>query len=120
MITPQNVIQSIDQIPVAAPTPHAPKAPPAGASQTVIARMIVTTAPMMTACHADMRSTGRSTSSSTIGMSAMSVLPKVECAGSSDCTNEGSGSASMSIVPLSAEEPTSLRHDRPIQTIVTQ
>jgi hypothetical protein len=95
MITPQKVIQSIDHMPVAAPTPHAAKVPPTGAPHTVMARMIVTTAPMITACHADIRITGSNTSSSTIGISAISVLPSVECAGSSDWTNEGSASASI-------------------------
>ena len=99
MITPQKVIQSIDQMPVPAPTPHAANVPPTGAFHTVIARMIVTTDPMMTACQADIRSTGSSTSRSTMGISAMSVLPSVECAGLSDWTNEGRASASIEITP---------------------
>src|SRR5581483_6694554 len=84
MITPQNVIQSIDQKPVPAPSPHAANVSLAGVPHTVAARMIVTTAPIVTACHADIRMTGSKTSSSTIGISAMSVLPSVECAGLSD------------------------------------
>src|SRR5579875_2237378 len=93
MTTPQKVIQSIDQNPVPAPTPQAPKASPAGAPHTAMARMIVTRAPMMTACHADIRSTGSRTSSSTIGTSATSVLPRVECAGFSGWTNDPAAAA---------------------------
>ena len=78
MITPQNVIQLIDQKPVPAPMPQAPNASPAGVLHTVIARMIVTTAPMVTACHADIFSTGSKMSSNTMGTSAISVLPSVE------------------------------------------
>src|SRR5215472_11195686 len=88
MITPQNVIQSIDQMPVPAPTAHAPNVPPTGAPQTAIARMMVTTAPMITARHADIRITGSSIRSRTIGMSATSVLPSVEWAGLSDWVND--------------------------------
>src|SRR6185437_1001683 len=99
MITPQKVIQSIDQTPVAAPTPHARRVPPTGAPHTVTARTIVTTDPMMTACQADIRSTGSSTSSSTMGISAISVLPQVEWAGLSDWINAGTASASTEITP---------------------
>jgi hypothetical protein len=99
MITPQNVIQSIDQKPVPAPTPQAPRASPTGVLHTVIARMIVTTVPMITACQADIFSTGSRISSSTMGTSAMSVLPSVECAGLSGWTNEGRASASTEITP---------------------
>src|SRR5438309_1023842 len=88
MITPQNVIQSIDQKPVPAPTPQAANVLPTGEPQTVIARTMVTAAPMITARHADIRITGSSISSRTIGTSATSVLPSVECAGLSDWTNE--------------------------------
>ena len=38
----------------------------------------MTTAPMITACQADIRITGSKISSKTIGMSATSVLPNVE------------------------------------------
>src|SRR5215469_14021107 len=93
MMTPQNVIQSMDQSPVPAPMPHAAKVPPTGAFQIVIAMTIVTTAPTVTACQADIRSTGSSTRSTMTGTSASSVLPSVEFVGSSDWTKEGSASA---------------------------
>jgi hypothetical protein len=112
MITPQKVIQSIDQMPVPAPTPHAANVPPTGALHTMIARAIVTKEPMITACHADIRSTGSSTRRSTMGISAMSVLPNVECAGSSDWTNEGRASASIEITPPTGKADTA--HDGPI------
>jgi hypothetical protein len=81
MITPQNVIQSIDQTPVPAPMAQALKVLPVGTCHTVMARMIVTAAPMITACQADIRSAASRTSSTTIGTRATSVLPSVECAG---------------------------------------
>src|ERR1051326_6413020 len=87
MITPQNVIQLIDQKPVPAPMPHAANASPADALHTVIARMIVMMAPIVTACHADIFSAGSTMSSTTMGTSAISVLPSVEWAGSSDWVN---------------------------------
>src|SRR5690348_16931345 len=119
MITPQNVIQSIDQMPVPAPTPHAPNVPPTGAPHTVTARTIVTTDPMITACHADIFITGSSTSRSTMGISAMSVLPQVVCAGSSDWTNEGKASASTEITPP-REKPGIIANDRLIYIIRLQ
>ncbi len=105
MITPQNVIQSIDQKPVPAPTPHAAKTSPAGAPQTVMARMMVTAAPMITARQADIRITGSSISSRTIGMSATSVLPNVEWAGLSDWLNGDPAASEPALVPawLAAE-----------------
>lgn len=78
--------QSIDQTPVPAPMPHAPKVSPTSALHKVTARMTVTTDPIITACHADIRRTG---SSSTMGISAMGVLLHVESAGLSDWTNAG-------------------------------
>src|SRR6185437_1294425 len=99
MMTPQNVIQSIDQIPVPAPMAQVPKVPPIGELQTVIARMIVTTEPMITARHADIRITGSSMSSKTIGMSATSVLPSVECAGLSDWMNDDPAASDRASAP---------------------
>ena len=99
MITPQKVIQSIDQTPVAAPKPQAREGPADRRAPHGDRQEIVTTEPMMTACQADIRSTGSSTSSSTMGISAMSVLPQVEWAGLSDWVNAGRASASTEITP---------------------
>src|SRR5215471_3562628 len=104
MITPQNVIQSIDQMPVPAPMAHAPRVLPTGESQTVIARMMVTTAPMITARHADIRITGSRIRSRTIGMSATSVLPSVECAGLSDWTSDDPAASDRALAPGLAAE----------------
>src|SRR4051794_37466508 len=82
MITPQNTIQSTDQTPVAAPSPYAARVSPNGAPQTATPRMIVTTEPMITACHADIRSTASRKSSTATGTSASSVSPATEPSGS--------------------------------------
>src|SRR5215471_14010627 len=68
----------MDQIPVAAPIPQALNVVLAGASQMVMAMMMVTTAPMITASHAVTRMTASSTSSRASGSSATTVLRKME------------------------------------------
>src|SRR5438874_11996412 len=71
----------MDQIPVAAPSPQALNVVPAGAPQMVMAMMMVTTEPMITASHAVTRMTARSTSNKASGSSATSVLPRMEFSG---------------------------------------
>src|SRR5262245_27678434 len=71
----------MDQIPVAAPSPQALNVSPAGASQMVMAMMMVTTAPMITASHAVTRMMARSTSNKASGSSATRVLPKMVFSG---------------------------------------
>jgi hypothetical protein len=71
----------MDQIPVAAPIPQALNVSPAGAPQMVMAMMMVTTAPMITASHAVTRMTASSTSNKASGSSATSVLPRMEFSG---------------------------------------
>jgi predicted metal-binding membrane protein len=75
---PQKTIQSMDQIPVPAPIAQAWNVGPAGDPQMVIAMMMVTTAPMITASQAVSRMTARSTSNNASGSSATRVLPRVE------------------------------------------
>src|SRR5215470_7020611 len=71
----------MDQIPVAAPIPQALNVVPTGASQMVMAMMMVTTAPMITASHAVTRMTASSTSNKASGSSATRVLPKMVFSG---------------------------------------
>jgi hypothetical protein len=95
MTTPQNVIQSMAHKPVPAPIAHTAIACLAGVCQMPIAMITVTTAPMITACQAGIRMPARSTSSSTIGTSAASVLPSVVCSGSRFCTKDVAETLSM-------------------------
>jgi hypothetical protein len=71
----------MDQIPVAAPIPHAWMVGPTGEFQMVIAMTTVITAPMITASHAVTRMMANNTSNKTSGSSATSVLPSTEFRG---------------------------------------
>ena len=82
MITPQNTTQSTDQIPVTAPRPYEAIVLANGACHTAVARMIVTTEPMITVCHAVIRKTASKTSNRTTGTRASRVLPATEFSGS--------------------------------------
>src|SRR5215813_11367162 len=68
----------MDQIPVAAPIPQACNVPPTGEPQMVIAMMMVTMAPMITASQAVTRMIARSTSNNARGSSATKVLTRIE------------------------------------------
>ena len=84
MITPQNTIQSIDQNPLAEPSPYAVSTLVTGACQTSVPSSTVTIAPMITACQAESLNTASSSNSTTTGTSATRVLPSTLCTGIQD------------------------------------